>query len=298
LTLDEPLSIQAMLDEAMRQARRHFKTIYPAVAVPLALAAGLVPLAQGLWFRSLQFDKAGPTPGDMVGFFGGMVAFLVVTLAFLCVYVIGYGALVAGAVEALAGRPVVMSRMWLAMVQPRALFTIVLSWLAMTAGFVCCVLPGVYVALLFSMVVPVMMEERLFLADALGRSALLATYNPRKSFGDDPRVRAFLILFVGMLIGYAISMVVQMPLLIVQQVIMFRGVAGGEKTDPMALMASLTWLQVPTNALAMLGQVAVHLYVSFGISLLYFDVRRRKEGRDLESAVDSLAQRAPADSPA
>ena len=298
MTLDEPLSLQAMLDEAMRQARRHFKTIYPAVAVPLALTAGLLPLTQGLWLRSFRFGSAGPTPGEMVGFFGGLAAMVFVSFAFLFVYVVGYGARVAGAVEALSGRPVVMSQMWLAMVRPKALFTIVLTWLATMAGVVCCVLPGVYLATLFSMVVPVMIEEGRFLADGMGRSSELATYNPRKSFGDDPRVRAFLILFVGMLIGYAISMVVQMPLLIVQQVIMFRGMAGGERTDPVTLMASLTWLQVPTNALAMAGQVAVHLYVSFGLALLYFDVRRRKEGRDLESAVDVLSQRAPSDSPA
>jgi hypothetical protein len=297
LSIDEPLSTQALLDESMRQTRRHFKAIYPAVAIPLAVGAGMVPLAQAVWFQSFRFPDSGPEPGNLPLFFVGMIGFVLVTLVFLAVYVLGYAALLVGAVDAMAGRPVQMSRAWLSMLRPQALGTLVMAWLATIAGMVCCLLPGIYVALIFSLVVAVMVEERRFLVDGLGRSIELTSYNPRRSFGDDPRVRAFLILFVGMLIGYAINMVVQMPLLILQQVMMFRGMAGGEKTDPMEVMATLTWLQVPTNALGMLAQVAVHLYVSFGLALLYFDVRRRKEGRDLEQAADALAQRSPLPEP-
>lgn len=298
MTLDEPLSTQAMLDEAMRQARRNFKAIYPSVGIPLALVAGLLPLGQGLWFRSLRFGGAGALAPGLPAMLVGMAAMIAVTLLFLIVYVIGYGAMLAAATEALYGRPVVMSRMWAAMVQPRALFTLVLSSMAIGAGSVCCLFPGIYVALIFSMIVPVMIEEKLFLADALGRSAALAAYNPRRSFGDDPRVRAFLVLFVGWLIGVAVSMVVQMPLAILQQVLLFRGVASGQSSDPIALMSSLVWLQVPSQAMAMAAQVAVHLYVSFGLALVYVDVRRRKEGQDLQSAVDAIGQRAPLDDPA
>lgn len=297
MNIDEPLSAQALLDEAMRQTRRHFKAIYPAVAVPLAIGAGMVPLAQGLWFQSFRFTDRGPEPGNLPLMFAGMIVFMMVVFAFLAIYVLGYAALLAGAVDAAAGRTVSMSRAWISMVKPQALGTLLMSWLATLAGMVCCFFPGVYVALIFSLVVAVMVEEGRYLVDGLGRSVELTSYNPRRSFGDDPRVRAFLILFVGMLIGYAVSMVVQLPLAILQQVMLFRGMAGGEKADPMAVMASLTWLQVPTNALATLAQVAVHLYVSFGLALLYFDVRRRKEGRDLEQAAEALAQRAPAPEP-
>jgi hypothetical protein len=297
LSIDEPLSTQALLDEAMRQTRRHFKAIYPAVAVPLAVGAALMPLAQALWFQSLRFPTSGPEPAQLPLFIVGMIVFVLVALVFLAVYVLGYAALLSASVDACAGRPVSMSRAWLSMVKPQALGTLVMSWLATVAGMVCCFFPGIYVALIFSLVVAVMVEEGRFLVDGLRRSVELTSYNPRRSFGDDPRVRAFLILFVGMLIGYAVSMVVQMPLVILQQVMIFRGMAGGEKADPLEVMASMTWLQVPTNALAMLAQVAVHLYVSFGLALLYFDVRRRKEGRDLEQAADVLAQRAPAAEP-
>ncbi len=58
------------------------------------------------------------------------------------------------------------------------------------------------------------------------------------------------------------------------------------------MMDSLLWLQVPGAVLGSLAEVAVTLYLSFGLTLLYFDLRRRKEGDDLEAAVAALEARA------
>ena len=55
-------------------------------------------------------------------------------------------------------------------------------------------------------------------------------------------------------------------------------------------MARLTWFQVPSQILAMLTSTAVHLYVCFGLALLYVDVKRRREGVDLEAAVARLVR--------
>jgi hypothetical protein len=48
----------------------------------------------------------------------------------------------------------------------------------------------------------------------------------------------------------------------------------------------------------MLAQVAVQLYVCFGLVLHYFDVRNRKEGGDLEAAIAGLVPGAAPGSPA
>ena len=67
------------------------------------------------------------------------------------------------------------------------------------------------------------------------------------------------------------------------------------RPDPAALMEGMLWLQVPTQILAVLGQTAVEVYVVFGLALLFFDVKHRKEGQDLEAAIGALAARdAPA----
>ena len=53
------LPFRQILDEAVRQTRRHFRRIYPYVAIPLVLVAGSVPLAQGLLYRNALPGAAG-----------------------------------------------------------------------------------------------------------------------------------------------------------------------------------------------------------------------------------------------
>lgn len=293
--LDQPISLQVMLDEAMKQVRRHFREIYPPVALPLAAVAGLVPLAQSAVFRGLPASPGRPDPVAMLS---GTALSLAVTSVFLLLHSLAYGALLVAAVDVLSGRAVSMARCWLMVVRPRVFGTLLLSWLAFALGLVFCLLPGFYLGLLFCLIVPVMAEERRFGVSAMGRSAELVRYNPQRDFGADPRVKAFLIILVGTLLGYAVNLIVQLPLIVIMQVTMFRRMSGGERVDPTTLMADLTWLQVPTNMLGMLAQTAVSLYVSFGLALLFFDIRRRKEGMDLEAAIAGLVRSSPgADTP-
>ena len=57
------------------------------------------------------------------------------------------------------------------------------------------------------------------------------------------------------------------------------------------------WLQLPGALVGGMAQTAVALYISFGVALLYTDLRRRSEGSDLEAAIDALAPAAPGTSP-
>jgi hypothetical protein len=211
-------------------------------------------------------------------------------VVWLVVYYLSYAVLLGAAVDAVAQRPVEMGRAWLAMVRPRTLGTLFLIATATALGFTCCVLPGIYLGLLFSFTVPVMVDEGLFGTTAMRRSADLARYNPQRAFDADPRFKVFVIVFVGFLLGYAISMLVQLPLIVVQQVMMAREIAGGRRMDPAAVMARMSLLQVPAQVLGMLTNTAVHLYVSFGLALLYVDVKRRREGSDLEAAVEQIVR--------
>jgi hypothetical protein len=287
----QPLSLQLILDEATKQARRHFRAIYLPVAIPVSVGSGLLPLGQSAFYRNMGLGSRQP---DLAVVLSSMGIMFVAFLLFFLVYGIGNGALMVAAVDATAGRPVSMKSAWLTMVSPRVLGTMILGWLAALVGFVLCVLPGVYVTLVLCLVLPVIVDEGLTGAGALVRSKALMEYNPQRDLGSDPRLRAFLILLAGALLGYALNFVVQVPAMVVQQVVVMRGVASGQRTDPASLMASLLWLQVPTSMIAMLAQTAVRLYVSFCIALLFVDVRRRKEGVDLEAAIASLSpQRDP-----
>jgi hypothetical protein len=288
-----PLPFRILLDEAVRLSRRHFRRLYPAVAIPLAVIAGAATVVQGLFYGSVAEIESAPNPALMIG---GAVGFVVSMLAFLLVYTLSYGVLLMGAIEAVAGREVSMSRAWRFVLRPRVLGTNLLATIVVAAGFVCCILPGIYLALLFSFTVPVMAEEGVYGTAALRRSAELARYNPQRSLESDPRVKVFVILFVGTLLGYGINMLIQLPLILMQQYLMFRDIARGDKVDPAQMMARMTWLQVPSQIVSVLINTAVHLYVCFGLALLFFDLKGRKEGLDLETAIARLA--APPETPA
>ncbi|HXB55446.1 MAG TPA: hypothetical protein VN461_11720 [Vicinamibacteria bacterium] len=279
----QPLSFRLLLDEAVRHARQHFRRIYPAVAIPLALAGGALPLIQ-LSFSGYMIlpGRTGPAPGAvLLGFVASAVAMLVV----MTVYLLGYSVLVVAALNALAQREVSMARAWLFVLRPRVLGTLILKTIVIGFGLIFCMVPGIYWSLLLSLALPVMVEEARFGTGALRRSGELARYNPLRDLEADPRLKAFLIYFVGILLGQVANFVIQLPLVAIQQVMMFRDLAGGQRMDPATMMRRLAWVQVPSAMLGMLIQAAVYLYMSFGIALLFFDVKRRKEGLDLEVAI-------------
>lgn len=285
----QPLTLQLILDEATTQARRHFRAIYLPVAIPVSIVSGALPFAQAAFYRNMGLESSGPPRLGVL--LPSMGLFFLWLLLFLLVYGIGNGALLVAAVDALAGRPISMKRAWRTMISPRVLGTLFLGWLVATVGFTCCVLPGIYVSLLLCLVVPVIVEEGLAGSRALGRSWTLMEFNPERDFGSDPRLKAFLILLAGALLAYVLSFVVQLPMMVIQQVFVMRGVASGQRTDAASLMTSLMWLHVPTTMIGVLVQTAVRLYVSFGIALLFVDIRRRKEGVDLDGAIASLRVR-------
>jgi hypothetical protein len=195
------------------------------------------------------------------------------------------------ATDALSGREVSMRRAWRTMLRPRILGTMALVTLAVGVGSVFCLLPGLYLGLIYAFTLPVMIEEARFGTSAMRRSSELARYNPQRQVDADPRLHVFITFVVGAMLGYTISFVVQLPLIVMQQFLMFRDVAGGQRPDPAQMMARMTWLQVPTQMIGMLTNSAVYLYVCFGLTLLFFDVRQRKEGLDLEAAVAGLIER-------
>jgi hypothetical protein len=289
--LAEPLPLRMILDEAVKRGRRHFREMYLPVALPIAAFSALVPLMQVRWMRHVMGRPPdfSTLPTDIALLGTGLLLVVGGT-------VLGHLALGVAAVDAAAGRPISMRRAWTALLRPRALGTLALNWLAVALGTCLCCLPGIYAILLLTLVVPVMVEEGLFGTSAMARSTDLACYNPRKTLGDDPRLHVFLILFVGFLLDYAVNFVTQLPAVVVQQVLMFRAISSGQRVDPAELVGRLTWIQIPSALLGSLGRVAVQVYVSFGVALLFFEVRHRKEGADLESAIDSLG--APPEGPA
>lgn len=292
LPAGDVLPLSRLLDESVRLLRLHFRTIVPPVAVPLALLSAVGPLAQ------IAIQHLAPRAASLEAWvwIAGAVSFALLAIAFLAVYVLGYGALMAAAMDAAAGRSVEMRRAWRTMLRPRVLGTLVLAGLAVALGFLLCIVPGAYLGLLWCVVVPVMLEESRHGTAALSRSAELMRHNPVGGLANAPRARAFLLVVAGALLGYAVSTAVQLPLMGLMGVAMLREVAAGQRADPQRLNEMMLWLQVPMQVLSTAVNVAVQLFSALGLSLLYFDTRRRKEGGDLAAAIARLA-RPPAPPP-
>ncbi|HKI04507.1 MAG TPA: hypothetical protein VKK31_21185 [Thermoanaerobaculia bacterium] len=272
-----PMPFRILLDEALRLARRHFRAIYPQVAIPAAVLATLLAVAQALWFSQLTSGASvfGVTPGIYL-----------LTLAYIGLLVVAYMAMQVAVIDVLSGRPADMRRAWRFAVQGRVLGTLFLWYVATIASVVCCCLPALVVVPLLSFVSPLMVEEGRFWADSFSRSTELARYDPGQGLWERPAVKVLLFLGVGLLISYLLGLLVALPFQIPMYIDMFRKVASGE--DTLQAMPRWLWLQVPAQFLNALVSTAVYLYICFGITLLFFDTRGRKEGTDLRSEIDDV----------
>lgn len=288
-SVTEPVPFRMLVDEAMKLTRRHFRAMYLPVALPVAVAQSLVPIAQAFAFGHGVFASS-PDPAAAVL---GMAGFMLVALLAGALWGLGYGALLVAATEAQTGAGVSMARAWATMFRPRVLGTMVLLGLSLLAGCALCILPGVFLALLFGLAVPVMVAENLSGTTALARAAALVRHNPEGRFATSPLLKVFLILVIGYVLSTAVGLFIQLPFVVVQQVVVIRAAAEGQMADPAELMSRMALFQVPASFLNMLAVTAVQIYLAFTLSLFYFDLRRRQEGTDLEDAVRAMAGREP-----
>lgn len=277
----EPIPFRMLLDEAMKLTRRHFGTIYLLVAIPLALLAAVTVVVQSRYLQSM----AGP--GAAAAMMTGRGCFTMIASFSLTLIVHGLtsGVLTAAAVEGASGRPIDMKARWAFILQPRSIGTLLISFGAILLGFLCLLIPGVYLALGYSFVVPVMAAEGLYGSGALARSWRLVRYNPHKGFLKNTSTKIFLLYLVAGLIAYAVVFFVQLPFTAMQGVRIARSIASGS-ADPQAVYGPI-WVRIPSAVLGSLASTAVGVYSSFGIVLLYQDVVRRKEGGDLAAAIDA-----------
>ncbi len=284
--VDRQLGFRDILDRAMGMTRRHFVAIYPAVAVPLALFGVVMTLPQTWMLRSMQGGAEGVSSDFIMAWLGTVGMGLI----YGALFGLGGSAMLAAATAAAHGEPWPMTRAWAWVLRPVVLGTLILSGLLVLIGSMLCLVPGILAAILLAIVVPVMVIEERYGPSAMGRSRDLVRSNPLGRFTTHPGVQLFAIGFVGYLLSYAVSLVVQVPFIIAQQLLMLRSIAeAGPNPDPSALFrGSWLLLQVPQTVLGTLASTVVMLYLSFATALLYREVRRAREGGDLELAMDEL----------
>ena len=281
-----PLPFGILIDEAMRHSRRHWRTILPAVAVPVALLAGATASLQAFNFQGFfgSIGSGGAEPNPFAMWSPGLI---VLTLLYMLVLALASTVTAFAITDALSGRTVVMADAWASAVKPQVLGTVVLTGLAVLASVACCCLPVLYVAPLLSLTSVAMRAERVYGTTALARSAELTQYNPTGNFLETALVKVLGVMVIGIVLSYVVSLIVALPFQLPMYINLWRQATSGEAPN-LEAMGSMMWLQVPAQVVSSLVSMALSLYLGFCTAMLFFDTRNRKEGTDLSQAMDQV----------
>jgi hypothetical protein len=146
------------------------------------------------------------------------------------------------------------------------------------AGFIALIVPGVILALMWSLAVPVKILESKGATDAMSRSSDLTK-------GDRGRVFVVWLLFIVLSIG--VAWLLQWPILIAAGV----GSRGG-------LLRSAALWQVASHTATFISECLVGPLGTIAFSLMYYDERVRKEAFDLQLMMMTIDAPALPSSPA
>src|SRR5581483_11891666 len=122
--------------------------------IPICTAAGLMVVAQAGVFRFLPSER-NAVP-DFSKLLAGGVGFVLALLLFMAVRFFGYIAVSVAVYQAVSGRTISIGDAWRFPTRLPVFGTLLLASLATFGGLMCCIVPGIYLGLLFSMALPVM----------------------------------------------------------------------------------------------------------------------------------------------
>jgi hypothetical protein len=151
----------------------------------------------------------------------------------------------------------------------------ILVALLIVAGLFLCVIPGVFAAILFIFTPQAVVLEGLGPAEAMNRSSRLT---------EGFRGRVFAILVLVYLIGIALSAAVSLPLQMLLPYYDLQDVVVTPGAFPHIPVKNYTNYLINVLAQQLVGILA-QTFMAVCITLLYLDLRIRKEGYDLELAL-------------
>jgi len=247
------MSFAEILDTALRLVSNHFVLLVGLMAianVPTALVAGYIAPAVPQAGEQVSPDEAM----QMMTAAGG--SFLVTILMLSILYPIAFAATTYAIGESYRGRDVGFGE---ALQKGTSnlialIGTSILVTLFIGLGLLCLIIPGIYLSVAFIAVWPIMIVERRFGMEAINRSRALMSGNLMRALG---------VYVVAGLIG---------------------AVLGG------AAQLAVGSIPVVGTIGSPLVQSAVGAYTAAAQMVLYFEVRCRKEGFDLEHLAGLVEQ--------
>ena len=275
-----PLSVGEILDVALKIWRRHFVPLAKLVlfvVTPVQILSSLV-LASAIpnsdaFFDPSAFDPTTNTTSDVFGesFDGGdaaafFAAFALVTLLSGLAFVLSSAAaLQAVTVAYLGGTPDWKESLRMAVSRLGRLIGLsILMGLGLTLGFVLCIVPGVWLAVAWSLAFVALVAEDLGATAALRRSYSLVRGRFWPTFG---------VLLIAFVINTVVDQIVSIPFAI-----------GSFFSADSVIGFTLSAIA------AIISDVITTPFVAAVFVLVYFDLRVRKEGFDLQLMAQAIGQ--------
>ncbi len=263
-----PLSVGEVLDRTFTLYRNYFVLFLGISAIPHILVL-LVNLSQLAFLipsgMPIPGTRQGPipssigSPGALGAYFG--LAFLAIIVAFVTL-LLSQGATVMAVSELYLGRTITIKESFQRVLGELGTLVgvLMLNGLAILAGFILLIFPGIFVMCRLLVSVPAALLESLNARAAMERSWELTRDNAG---------RAFLIILLYFALSFAAAGLLTFPfqMLIVLQ-----------KNSPEMVLIYLGLTQVG----AFIGNVLVTPVMTIASSILYYDLRVRKEAFDLQ----------------
>lgn len=246
------MTVGSILDRAFRLYTTHFALIFGIVAITYTPIFCLQMVFN--WMAHYS-QSVGVVVGQL----------LVLLATFLIAYPLAQGAMTHAVSELYLGNQITIGR---AYQESRKRFRTILNTqisvgLRVLLGFILLIIPGIIWALAYSLSVPVLMIEGGKTAESMRRSKELTKGYPNK------RKIAVVLLFVGLINVIALAGCATLARLVVD----VQTAAGALVEELATSVVSLIW-----TPLAVIPPI-----------LLYYDLRIRKEGFDLEMLSQALA---------
>jgi hypothetical protein len=269
-----PLGVGEILDGAFTYIRRYPKAVL-GIAAAVAVASSLVQLLAsvltlGTFASDLEAIEGNPnaTPGEVFGALGGALGgSLVATVIGVLFQTVGTGLLTIVMARAVLGRDITAGEAWQRskpLLLP-LLGMVILTSLGWGFGLLLCLIPGIFLYVMWSMAAPALMLERLGVMASIRRSWQLVSGSFWRTFG---------LLLLGAVISTVVSQAIATPFSIVGLVI--DGFEG-------STTAAIPWATLLLSSLGTIVATAIVLPFNAGVvALIYTDLRIRREAFDLE----------------
>ncbi len=267
-----PLSVAEILDATFTLYRRSFKQLVSIAAI-VQIPLGLLQAALMFFFyNSMTGMGTAANPAALGGAVGGM--FLIGAISMFGAMIV-YAALAVAISHYYLGEPISVSVAF-NHVLPR-LGTLFATWFVVVVlayiGCALCLIPGIYLYILFLFAWPVVVLEGRGVGDALSRSVFLVSGNWWRVFGTMLLLGLITMVF-WVVIEAIVGLAVGGPAAIMKQM-------GVGKTDGVSQAIS----QLAGTLVSVLTVPAF----TGALVILYYDLRIRREGFDLQLLFSEIA---------